>query len=126
MAWLTDIDPPVGHPGSVTRTISLPIHGALELLGGIALLVGPILIGAGPAAIVAGVTLGVLLAGLGLGAEDSLPLGAHQAFDLALVAALGAGGLGLAAAGDPAGGLWLAAIGALELTLVTLTRWARG
>ena len=125
MACVTDIASPVGHPGIVTRTISLSLHGALELLGGIALLVGPFLIGAGPAALVAGVALGVLLAGLGLGGAESLPLGAHQAFDLALVAALGAGGLGLAAAGDPAGGLWLAAVGALELTLVTLTRWAR-
>jgi hypothetical protein len=109
----------------VTRTISLPIHGALELLGGIALLVGPFLIGAGPAALVAGVALGVLLAGIGVSGTDSLPLGAHQAFDLGLVAALGAGGLGLAAAGDPAGGLLLAVVGALELTLVALTRWAR-
>jgi len=125
VACVTDIASPVGHPGIVTRTISLSLHGALELLGGIALLVGPFLIGAGPAALVAGVALGVLLAGLGLSGAESLPLGAHQAFDLALVAALGAGGLGLAAAGDPAGGLWLAAVGALELTLVTLTRWAR-
>jgi hypothetical protein len=55
----------------VTRSISLPIHSALELLGGIALLAGPFLLGAGPA------------------------------------------------------GLVLVTVGALQLLLVTLTRWAR-
>ena len=109
----------------MTRTISLPLHAALELLAGIALLVGPFLVGAEPASLVAGVALGVLLAGLALAGPESLPLASHQAFDLALVAALGAGGLGLAAAGDAAGGLWLAGVGALELVLVSLTRWAR-
>jgi hypothetical protein len=109
----------------VTRSISLPIHSALELLGGIALLAGPFLLGAGPAGLVAAFSLGALLVGLALAGPDSLPLAAHQAFDLMLVAALGTGGLGLALAGDPAGGLVLVAVGAFQLTLVTLTRWAR-
>jgi hypothetical protein len=110
----------------VTRTISLPTHSALELIGGLALLAGPFLLGFEPAGVVAAVTLGVLMTGLALaGTDDSLPLSAHQAFDLSLVAALGAGGLGLAIAGDPAAGLWLAAVGALELVLATLTRWRR-
>jgi hypothetical protein len=109
----------------VTRAIPLPIHSALELIGGIAVLVGPFLIGAGPAGVVAGVCLGALLAGLALAGPESLPLSTHQAFDLALVAALGAGGLGLALAGDPAGGLWLTGAGVLELLLAATTRWAR-
>ena len=66
-----------------------------------------------------------MVIGLALAGPDSLPLAAHQAIDLTLVAALAAGGLGLAFAGDPAGGLVLAVVGALQLTLVTLTRWAR-
>jgi hypothetical protein len=42
-----------------------------------------------------------------------------------LVAALAGGGLGLAVSGDLAGGLVLAVVGALQLTLVSLTRWVR-
>ena len=101
------------------------MHSALELLGGIALLAAPFLLGAGPAALVASFSLGAVVVGLALAGPDSLPLSTHQAFDLTLIAALGAGGVGLALAGDPAGGLVLAVVGALELTLVTLTRWSR-
>jgi hypothetical protein len=109
----------------VTRTISLPLHSALELVGGLALLAGPFLLGAAPAGMVAAISLGALLVGLALAGPDSLPISAHQAFDLTLVAALGGGGLGLALAGDPAGGLVLAVVGVLQLTLVTLTHWVR-
>ena len=109
----------------MTRSISLPAHSALELMGGLALLAGPFILGAGPAGLVAAVSLGAVLIGLALAGPDSLPLAAHQAFDLTLVAALAAGGVGLAAAGDPAGGLVLAVVGGLQLALATLTRWAR-
>jgi hypothetical protein len=110
----------------VTRSISLPIHAALELALGFALLVGPFALGLEPAGLVAAFSLGVLLVGLALAGPDSLPISTHQAFDLAVVAALGGGGVGLGLAGDPAAGLLLATIGALQLALLTLTRWARG
>ena len=45
--------PAVPHPGCVTRSISLPLHSALELLGGLALLAGPFLLGAGARGLVA-------------------------------------------------------------------------
>jgi hypothetical protein len=109
----------------VTRSISLPTHSALELAGGIALLVGPFALGAGPAGTVAAISLGAVVVGLALAGPDALPLSAHQAFDLTLVAGLAGGGVGLALAGDPAGGLVLAVVGVLQLTLLTLTRWAR-
>ena len=109
----------------VTRSISLSLHSALELLGGLALLAGPFLIGAAPAGLVAGVSLGAVLMGIALAGPDALPISAHQSFDLMLVAALAGGGLGLAVSGDLAGGLVLAVVGALQLTLVSLTRWVR-
>jgi hypothetical protein len=109
----------------MTRSISLPLHSALELLGGLALLAGPFLLGAAPAGLVAGVSLGALLVGLALAGPDALPITAHQSFDLMLVAALAGGGLALAVSGDLAGGLVLAVVGALQLTLVSLTRWVR-
>ena len=125
MLRLTDTRGSVGHSENVTRSISLPIHAALELALGLALLAGPFVLGLEPAGLVAAFSLGVLLVGLALAGPDSLPLSAHQAFDLALIAALGGGGVGLGLAGDPAAGLLLATVGALQLTLLTLTRWAR-
>jgi hypothetical protein len=111
--------------GYVTRSISLSLHSALELLGGLALLAGPFLLGAAPAGLVAGVSLGALLVGMALAGPDALPLSAHQSFDLMLVAALAGLGLALAVSGDLAGGLVLAVVGALQLVLVSLTRWVR-
>jgi len=117
--------PPSPILSYVTRSISLPLHSALELLGGLALLAGPFLLGAAPAGLVAAVALGVLLVGMALAGPDSLPISAHQSFDLMLVAALAGGGLGLAVSGDLVGGLLLAVVSALQLTLVSLTRWVR-
>ena len=107
------------------RTISLPIHAALELALGLALTVGAFGLGLEPAGLVAAVSLGVLIVGLALAGPDSLPISSHQAFDLAIVAALTGGAVGLGLAGDPAAGLLLAVAGGLQLTLLTLTRWAR-
>ncbi len=109
----------------VSRSISLPIHAALELALGLALLAGPFVLGLEPAGLVAAFSLGVLLTGLALAGPDSLPLSTHQTFDLALVAALAGGGVGLGLSGDPAAGLLLAGVGGLQLALLTLTRWAR-
>jgi hypothetical protein len=111
--------------GYVTRSISLPLHSALELLAGLALLAGPFLIGAAPAGLVAGVSLGAVVVGMALAGPDALPLSAHQSFDLMLVAAMAGGALGLGLSGDLAGGLVLALVGAVQLTLVSLTRWVR-
>jgi hypothetical protein len=105
--------------------ISLPQHSALELLGGLTLLAAPFALGAGPAGLVAAVCLGAVVVGLALAGPDALPISAHQSFDLTLVAALAAGGLGLALSGDLAGGFVLLVVGALQLTLVALTRWVR-
>jgi hypothetical protein len=109
----------------MTRRLSLPIHAVLELTLGLALLAGSFVLGLEPAGLVAAFSLGVLLVGLAFAGPDSLPLSTHQAFDLALVAALGGGGVGLGLAGDPAAGLLLATVGALQLMLLSLTRWAR-
>ena len=118
--------PAPGTLSDVTRSISLPLHAALELALGLALLAGPFALGLDPAGLVAAVSLGVLMVGLALAGPDSLPLSAHQSFDLALVAALGGGGLGLAVSGDPAAGLLLALAGGLQLALLAATRWRRG
>jgi hypothetical protein len=93
---------------------------------GLALVAGSFALGIEPAGLVAAFSLGALLTGLALAGPDSLPLSTHQAFDLAMIAALAGGGVGLGISGDPAAGLLLAVVGCLQLTLLTLTRWARG
>jgi len=122
---LTEILGPAAHYVAVTRSIPLPVHAALELALGLALLAGSLVLGHGPAGLVAAFALGALLTGLAVAGPDSLPLSTHQAFDLAMVAALAGGGLGLGITGDPVAGLLLAVVGGLQLALLTLTRWAR-
>jgi hypothetical protein len=122
---LTDKWRGLGHCVGVTRTISLPIHAAVELALGLALLAGPFALGVEPAGLVAAFSLGVLVVGLALAGPDSLPIAAHQSFDLALVAGLCGGGLGLAFSGDLAAGLLLTVVGGLQLALLALTRWTR-
>ena len=109
----------------MNRSISLPTHAVFEQALGLALRVGPFALGLDPAGRVAAVSLGVVVVGLALAGPESLPLSAHQAFDLALVAALAGGGVGLAVSGDPAAGLLLAVAGGLQLALLALTRWRR-
>jgi hypothetical protein len=105
--------------------ISLPTHALVELLGGLALLTAPFALGFAGAGTVVSVTAGVLIIGLALAGAESLPLGAHRAFDQMLVAGLAGCGLALALTGDPVAGLALAALAGVQLTLASLTRWTR-
>jgi hypothetical protein len=110
---------------STARRISVPAHGALELLVGLVLLGLPFALGLGPVGLVAGVTAGVLVAGLGLAGGEGLPLRAHQALDQAIVAALLGCALALAVRGDMAASILLGAGAAAELALLAGTRWTR-
>ena len=128
MLRLTDDRAPLSHPVRVSRTISLPLHATLELPLGLALLAGAFFLGLEPAGLVAAFSLGVVVVGValaGVGGPTSLPVSAHQSFDLTLVAALFGGGVGLAVSGDAAAGLLLTVVGGLQLVLLALTRWAR-
>ena len=105
------------------RSLSLTTHSLLELLAGVTLLAAPFALGFGATGTVAAVAGGVLLVGLAL--ADSLPLRSHQAFDLALVLALGAGGALLAVAGDGLAAVVLLGAAGLLLALTSVTRWSR-
>lgn len=85
----------------------------------------PSALGFGSAGLVLAVATGVLLAGLALGADETMPLSTHLAFDQLAVVALGGGALGLAFAGDGTASLVLAAGAAIQLTLIAATRWSR-
>jgi hypothetical protein len=110
---------------STTRRLSLPTHGALELLIGLALLAGPFAAGLGTGGLVLGVVAGTLVAGVGLAGADSLPLRAHQALDQTLAVVLLGIAIALALAGEPAGAAVIGAAAVAELLLVSGTRWTR-
>src|SRR6185436_1217739 len=96
------------------RRLSLPAHGALELLLGLALIAAPFLLGLTPAGLLACATAGALLAGLGLSAD--MPVSAHMTADTAVAMAMLAAAVVVSATDTVAGGV-LAAAGAGELAL---------
>lgn len=109
---------------SASRPIALPLHGLLELLCGLALVVAPFALPVGPAGLVLLLGFGVLLVGLSLGAEDGLPASAHLAFDQSLAIGMAGAAVALALGGEAIAALPLAAVGAVELALSLTTRYA--
>jgi hypothetical protein len=105
------------------RRLNLAEHGLLELLGGLLLIGAPLVLGLGPAALMAGIGAGVLVAGLAL--SDDLSLSAHMAADAALGIGLLVAAVLFAAADEPVAATLLAAAAAAELALSFATRWTR-
>jgi len=110
-----------------TKAISLPIHGALEMLAAPAVMVAPFLLGFGPAATVITVGFGALLLGLALqveGAGRGIPVSAHAGFDytLALAAAIAGISVGLIL-DERIAGIFLVGIGVAMVTLTAATRF---
>jgi hypothetical protein len=107
----------------MVRRLTLAEHALVELLGGLLLIAAPLVLGFGPAAFVAVLTAGAMLAGLGL--ADGLPISTHMAADTALALAMVAAAALLAAAGEALPAALLAVIAAGELALTAGTRWTR-
>lgn len=114
---------------TATRPLSLPLHGAFELLLGVLALGAPFALGFSLPGAVVSILIGVCAVGLALDASQPAPMAVatHHAFDygLALGAVLVA--LPLAIAGDAAAALGLATLGIAQLALNGVTRYsARG
>jgi hypothetical protein len=111
------------------RLISLPVHGALELVIGVMLMVAPFALGFSTAGALTSVVIGVLLFGLALAAGSSdvatIDISAHHAYDLGIALGLLGAALVLAITGDgiAAGTLLVAALG--QLALNATTRYSR-
>lgn len=114
------------------RAISLPLHGALEMLAAPAIMATPFVLGFGQAATVITVLIGALLLGLSLQADGPgrvVPPSAHAGFDLSLATAGLAAGLAIGfSTGEWVAGAFLVGIGAAQVALTALTRFtvARG
>jgi hypothetical protein len=104
------------------RSLSLPAHGLLELIAGLALMGAPLVLGLGLVPLTAGIAAGALMAGLAL--ADDLPISAHMAADMALGGVLLAAAVLLAPA-EPTAATLLALGAAAELALSASTRWTR-
>lgn len=107
------------------RRLSLPAHALVELTAGLALVVAALALSLGMAGLLALFTAGVVLAGIGLGAADALPLSAHQSLDRWTATVMAAASIGLALAGDATGALVLLAVAVGQLLLTAWTRWTR-
>jgi hypothetical protein len=104
------------------RRLSLPEHGALELLVGLALIGAPFALGFGPAGLLASMVAGAVVAGLAL--SDGMAISAHMAADTAVALGMIAAAAVLAGGDSLACGV-LAAAAATELALGAATRWTR-
>ncbi len=110
------------------RLISLPTHAALELAGGLIVLIAPFVLGFSAAGLVVSVMLGALIVGLALSAIPvegrTSPIGAHFAYDRGLAIGLLGGALVLGIAGDVGASVFLAAAAAGQAVLNLVTRYS--
>lgn len=106
------------------RLLPLPIHSALEMLVGLVLIVAPFALGLSTPALVAGVFIGALVAGLGLQTmdPDSTSVSAHHAADHGI--ALGLTGAAIVFTSvDPNAGILFGAAALAQLALNLTTRY---
>ena len=113
---------------TVFRLFSLPLHGALELLIGLATMAAPFALGFGPAGTVVAVVVGALVVGLALSAavaeSGTVDIAAHYAYDLGLAIGLVGAGVVFAFAGDTAAAVWFLSASAAQLALNLTTRYS--
>jgi hypothetical protein len=109
---------------TVIRPLSLPLHGAVELLFGVLALVAPFALGFGPAGVLVSGLVGVLAIGLALDATQPRAVAAHQGFDYGLAFGAVAVSLPLALAGEGTAAVFLGGIGLAQLALNAGTRYS--
>lgn len=111
-----------------SRAISLPVHGALEVLAAPAIMAAPFVLGFGQTATIIAVTIGALLLGLALqveGPRRTVPVSAHAGFDYALAALALVSGLAVGlATEDWIAGAFLVGVGAAQVALTAATRFS--
>ena len=110
---------------TATRLVSLPMHSALEMLLGFALLGLPFVLGLPLPALVAGVVIGALVVGHALQAVEpaSVSVAAHRAGDHGFALGM-AGAAAVLASVDSRAALLFGAAAALQLALTLITRYS--
>ena len=116
---------------SVTRTIPLPIHGAIEAFAAPAIMAGPFVLGLGTVTTAVALVIGAVLLWSAIsvvGTERPMSLSAHASFDYALAYTAVIGGVVAGLSGEVLGMVFLVGVGAAHLLLTATTRFsiARG
>jgi hypothetical protein len=113
------------------RLISLPVHGALEMLVGFFLMAAPVALGLSTAAAVFGVVVGALIVGLALSStgteaegRTTMTVSTHHAFDYGLVTGLLGAAAILGFSGDRIAAVLFAATALAQLALNVTTRYS--
>jgi hypothetical protein len=111
------------------RLIPLPVHSALEMLLGIVVGIAPFALGLSAPAMIVGVVVGALIAGLALQSLDTgdgsaTPIAAHLAGDQGLSLGLGIAAAAMAVGGDERAGALFAAAAVAQLALILVTRYS--
>jgi hypothetical protein len=107
------------------KRISLPTHGLVELVSGLLLVVAALGLDLGTTGSLLTFAAGATIAGVGLGAADTLSLAAHESMDRLLAILLAAGSVAAALSGSDLAAVVLFAAAALQLLLTGITRWSR-
>jgi hypothetical protein len=112
----------------MTRSIPHPLHAAVEVAGGAALIAAPFLLGLGQGAAIVSVVLGALAIGFAFelaGPARTIPLSTHAAFDyvLAFIAAVAGVAIGIAT-GEWRATVFLVGVGVVQTALTASTRWS--
>jgi hypothetical protein len=114
---------------TVARLINPAFRAGLLMVAGTGMIIGPLLVGAGPAAIVTGVVLGILatalaLTGTALDDRGTLPLSAQAVYDRGLALGLLATGLVFGISDQPEAAGVFGAAGLMALVVTTITRYS--
>jgi hypothetical protein len=113
---------------TVFRLISLPLHGALELVIGLAIAGSAFALGFGVAGTVAAMAIGALVVGLALAAatieDGGGSVANHHASDWGVVTGLAAAAVLLAALGEETAGAAFAVAGVAMAVLALTTRYS--
>ena len=105
------------------RLIPLPLHSALEMLVGLVLISAPFALGLSTPALVVGVLVGALVAGIALHAMEPSSIAAHHAADHGI--AVGVAGAAIVfAATDTGAAILFGAAAATQLALNLTTRYS--
>lgn len=113
------------------RLISLPVHGALEMLVGFMVMAAPVALGLSTPAAVLGIVIGTLIVGLALASVDveaagrhPIAIAAHHSFDYGLVTGMLGSAVILGMAGDRAAAVVFSVAALLQLALNLTTKYS--
>jgi hypothetical protein len=115
----------------ISRGFTLPAHGTVELLTGLAMMVVPAALAFATAGLLVSVTLGAILTGMAFTLTSARPASAqpasqvaHSGFDIAFVLVTALGALALALGGETRAVMFLAGVVVVLAVLGLSTRYS--